>query len=142
MEEIMIDGVLCYKILFREMNEIIDNIYLIQKGVRSTYMTSITAPKERTVLNNSSILSLSDKLDKIEEYVKKEGLYLYAYSLSRDEYDLDEEESACIWIYKYSHQGEIIRSLTGSHSFVEEWITGKLLGYSDEAMENFLADHK
>lgn len=139
MKKEVIEGIEVSKIMFPEMEQIMDNCYLIKKGVRSAYLCTITAPIDAIEFDDMSIANLQTRLKEIEEYAKEEGLFFYAYSLPRsEEFELDDEESACVWIYKYPHQGQILRSLKGDHSFLEEWIVGKLLGYSDESMEAFL----
>ena len=121
------------------LREIDDHIYLLKKGVRGAYMTTITAPRDPIEFAEERVDSLSEILSELEEYVVEEGLYFHSYLLDHNEkFDLDDEDTAVVWIYRFPHQGEIIRSLKGDHSYVEEWIVGKLLGYDDYAMEEFL----
>lgn len=121
------------------LREIEDNMYLIKKGVRGAYTTSITAPREPIEFAEDRVDSLTEILSELEGIVKEEGLHLYSYLLPHnDMYDLDDEDTAVVWIYRFPHQGEILRSLKGDHSYLEEWIIGKLLGYDDYAMEEFL----
>ena len=102
-------------------------------------MTTITAPRDPIEFAEERVDSLSEILSELEEYVVEEGLYFHSYLLDHNEkFDLDDEDTAVVWIYRFPHQGEIIRSLKGDHSYVEEWIVGKLLGYDDYAMEEFL----
>lgn len=129
---------------FSEMKEVLDNVYLIKKGVRSCYMEIISGPEqnyESGIYDNPTIiLSVFKKLKAIEKYVKEEGLYFYSYKLKDFEEDIElGNKSYCFWIYKYPHQGILLEHIPREHGFVEEWIIGKLLGYSDESMEKFLS---
>lgn len=122
----------------KDFEELADNIYLIKKGVRSCFMESITGAKEDIVNQERKELSVFHQLQKIKVYIEENGLCFYAYQLAKDKDDADDRLSFIYWAYKYPHQGVILRSLQGKHSYIEEWIIGKLLGYSDEAMEEFL----
>ena len=122
-----------------KLHEIKENLYLLKKGVRGAYMTSIIAPREPIEFAEDRVDSLTEILSELEGIVKEDGLYLYSYLRPHnDMYNLDDEDTAVVWIYKFPHQGEILRSLKGDHSYLEEWIIGKLLGYDDYAMEEFL----
>lgn len=132
------------EVYFDKLEEVMDNCYLINKGVRSCYMTTVTGPDEDyesgVYENPYIVISVSKKVKAIEDYAKKEGLYFYSYKLKDLEEDIAlDQYTYCCWIYKYPHQGIILKSLPGEHGFIEEWIVGKLLGYSDAAMEEFLS---
>ena len=130
-----------------KIDNIMDNIYLIQKGVRSCYTETISGPDEMVIrqwvkqnreTQKEIVYGVYDQVNSIESIVKKEGLYFYAYTLTAQEEDPDSDwKTVAIWIYKYPHQGRVIKMLNNEHTFLEEWIIGKLLGYSDQAMEEF-----
>lgn len=127
---------------FSEIEEIMDNVYLIERGVRSCYTSSISGPiDDYEYADGKVVLSVYNKLKQIEEYIKSHNLYFYSYKYKKEDDDFGDHESFCIWVYKYPHQGKILKMLPGQHGYLEEWITGKLLNYSDECMEEFLSDH-
>ena len=130
------------EIYFEQLKEISDNCYLITKGVRSCYLGSVSGPTEHYVYGQSDdihiVYSLDEKLAEIEKMAKSYDLYFVAYKKKLENFD-DDHEHAEIWIYKYPHQLHIIRMFTEKESYyLREWAIGKLLGYSDEAMEEFL----
>lgn len=125
-----------------KLHEIEENIYLMKKGVRGAYMMTLTGYNVRYTFGcggpEDLLETLEDQLKEVKEIVREHGLFFHSHLLAHDEYDLDDEDTAVVWIYRFPHQGRIIRSLKGDHSYTEEWIIGKLLGYDDYAMEEFL----
>ena len=130
-----------------QIDTILDNIYLIKKGVRSCYTTTISGYNEqifRTIVDKGGTSieiyhSVHDKLKSLERLTIREGLLFHSYRItSSEENPNGMYQTYAIWICKYKHQIEIIGMLEGNKSFIEEWIVGKLLGYSDEAMEEHL----
>lgn len=72
-----------------------------------------------------------DHVQKIESLVESHGLNLYCESLS--------EGWVTLWIYKYPHILEVIKSLRRSpQSTFDHWVQGKLFGYDEAAIAEFL----
>ena len=131
------------EIYFDLLKEVSDNCYLITRGVRSCcYFRDIVGPIETYIASYKDgkilqIYSLDEKLKAIENTVKPYGLHFVAYKEKVK--DKDHPRSADVWIYRYAHQGELIKMFANEESYyLKEWVIGKLLGYSDEAMEEFL----
>lgn len=129
------------EVYFDQLKEISDNCYLIEKGVRSCYLGVVTGPSESYDYGTSDdkhyVYSLDEKLKEIEKMVKSYDLHFAYYKKKTEEWE--DHERADIWIYKYPHQGHIIKMIANDESYYsKEWIVGKLLGYGDEAMEEFL----
>ena len=74
-------------------------------------------------------------------YEKEAIKYVKSYDLKA----LSEELSkgwVMIWIYKYPHILEVIKSLPPSEpkTIYEEWILSKLFGYDEESIKRFLTE--
>lgn len=130
-------------IYFEKLNIVSDNCYLITKGVRSAYTDTITGPLEDYEIgtddNRKMVYSCNSKLREIKKLVESYNLYFYAYKPEIN--PIEDVEGVVIWIYKYKHQLNIIKNIIGldDDSWLKAWIIGKLLGYSDESMEDFLS---
>ena len=102
--------------------------YLIDKGVRSCALTTVSGYYQKE----------TDVLTKLEEIVMNHKLHYYIYKKKFPDNDLG---VYVFWIYKYHHQLALIKyieSKKGDKDIITEWITGKLLGYSDESIEDYL----
>lgn len=117
-----------------EMRQLADNWYLISRGLRSAYLGHIEGSIEPIFDDD---ISLSDKLKMLEEEAASWGLNFYAYEKIADNL-LPGEKLYIFWVYKFKHQEILIKMLPHDGSILEEYIIGKLLGYSDESMEEFL----
>jgi len=74
-------------------------------------------------------------LKEATELVDTYGLNSYAEDSSENWYEL--------WVYKYPHTLEIIKSLQQvSSDILKHWILGKLFGYSEEAIREFLTSER
>jgi len=64
------------------------------------------------------------------------------FEFPRDEDDAPDAHYFDFWIYSYHHQLPVINALKSApKSFFSEWAMGKLLGYSDASMEEYLSHH-
>ena len=112
--------------------------YLISKGVRSCMQMTVVGLKEA----NDDCPGVADMLFDLEQV----GLHYNLRSLwfkYKDQSDVqDGFEAYSFWVYRYSHQLPIIKAVeeadSKGKSILLEWIIGKLLGYSDDAMEQYL----
>jgi hypothetical protein len=79
-----------------------------------------------------SLMPLQSRyIDKVEEYVKKQGLNIYSEDLS--------EGWKTIYIFKHEFILEIIKNLPEHpQTPFEHWIVGKACGYSDNAIMEFI----
>lgn len=69
----------------------------------------------------------------VEEIIKREGLYLYTQSLS--------DEWVAVYIYKYPHILNVIQgSPDAPISSYDHWVLGKLFGYDEQSIHEFLED--
>ena len=71
-------------------------------------------------------------IDEIKSFVKNNyGLNVYCEKLS--------EGWVTLWIYKYRHILDVIKSLKRSpQSAFDHWVQGKLFGYEEAAIAEFL----
>lgn len=68
---------------------------------------------------------------KVEEIIKKEGLCLYTQSLT--------DEWVAVYIYKHPHILNVIQgSPDAPNSIYDHWILGKLFGYDEQSIHEFL----
>lgn len=112
----------------KKISEVENECYLIDKGVRSCALVSVSGFYQNEM----------DILSKLEEVVLVHKLHSYTIKQKFLDCDL---EVYTFWIYKYHHQLALIKyveSKSDNKDILSEWITGKLLGYSDESMENYL----
>ena len=113
------------------IRELSTEFYLIQKGVRSCALLVFPHyDREEDIVN---------------EYLKCDMDVSVKWEFS--EFETEEGGNFCeLFLYKYSHQLDmkhaidIIKSCADNpkHEYIAEWMLGKLLGYSDENMEEFL----
>lgn len=100
--------------MFPQESEIRTYCYLVERGKP----TALVTIQDRFI---NSALSV----------VEKENLYAYIEYLS--------EGWSTFWIYKYEYMFEVIKSLPEEPKTVyEHWILGKVFGYSDEAIREFV----
>lgn len=116
----------------KAMNE----CYLISKGVRSCMQMDVIGIKDV----NENCPCITDILLSLEQV----GLHYDLNSVwfkYKDQSDVKEGfESYSFWVYRYPHQLPIIRAVeeVDERNLLVDWITGKLLGYSDASMEEYL----
>lgn len=127
----------------RIRDQIVNECYLIKKGVRSCFLEVVSGPKETIEYEDEIVeLSIAEKLFKLEQVVVNEGLMCRWYKREKDQYDDPDEEYYSFWICRYTHQLAVINAVEASRpwNFLTQWIVGKLLGYSDQSMEEFLVE--
>lgn len=114
--------------LNNKISEVENECYLIDKGVRSCALLSVSGYYQNDL----------DIISKMEEIVLNHKLHSYKFKQKFLDCDL---EVYTFWIYKYHHQLALIKYLSKieGRDFLSEWIIGKLLGYSDESIEDYLA---
>ena len=111
-----------------KISEVENECYLIDKGVRSCALVPVSGFYQNEM----------DILSKLEEVVLNHKLHSYTIKQKFLDCDL---EVYIFWIYKYHHQLALIKyveSKSDNKDILSEWIIGKLLGYSDESMEDYL----
>ena len=114
-----------------------NDIYLIQKGVRSCCYHVFS-------YNEYDPITANMQLKDFQRIIKEASLYFFIkFDGKIQEREMIEEEYYKIYIYKYSHQYNIIQNIeNGKYDFyTREYIIGKLLGYDDQSMEDFLKIH-
>ena len=83
-------------------------------------------------------------MNELETIAINHKLHIYFYQrevLNKNKYG-SEVEHYDVWIYKFHHQLAIIKyieSKQGLNDYLVEWIKGKLLGYSDKSIEDYLS---
>lgn len=117
----------------RLMNE----CYLIEKGVRSAY-TEVLTMVER---DESDKEYNSKYLDEIKDVVNRNGLLYLIEEWERDPNDYYKDRKYYnMWVVKYPHQLVLVKKLPYIKSrYLREYLKGKILGYSDESMEEYLS---
>ena len=116
--------------------EFMDNLYLISKGIRSCYFGAMfLKPNEKYKYYDIAVFdSFSDIIKIFEDTTKEFDLYLYVKYIEKNE-----DKFCDYWIYKYKHQKNILDMIyKEKNNYLKQWMMGKLLGYSDESMEEFL----
>ncbi len=119
--------------------KLFNECYLISKGVRSCTQMTVVGLKEA----NDDCPGIADMLFDLEQV----GLQYKLHSIwfkYKDQSDVkDGFEAYSFWVYSYPHQLPIIKAVeeTDSTGILVDWITGKLLGYSDAAMEEYLVSN-
>lgn len=89
----------------------------IQKGTKPVAMLSIQ----------------SSYVDKAKEYIESEGMKIYIKDVVGD------GNWKVIFIYKYEYLLDVIKATPEyPNSIFEHWVLGKLFGYSDGAIKDFL----
>lgn len=111
----------------KKISEVENECYLIDKGIRSCALLTVSEYYQNEM----------DIISKLEDIVFNHKLHSCLYKQKFEDCDL---EVYTFWIYKYHHQLALIRYVSEieEKTILSEWITGKLLGYSDESMESFL----
>lgn len=89
-----------------------------------------------------SNMTIYQKLEMLEEYIRKNKLYFYKTEfIDLTSNSLIKEKSYICWIYKYPHQGRIIEKLDHiQDDELELWIIEKLIGVSDKNIENYFEE--
>lgn len=115
--------------------ELMDNVYLISKGVRTVYYGAIHLKKEELYeYMDYKTYNFLDVLELFKEYIEEFNLFMYVQEIE----DMG-ENFIDYWVYKYKHQKNILDLIyQEQNNYLKQWMMGKLLGYSDEAMEEFL----
>lgn len=124
-----------FQISERNFSELSINIYLLQKGVRDCALIPINlfGNKEKKL----------DELFEIEQYIISSNLYYHIIKYNNEDEDSFSEDLS-IYVFKYSHQKMVIETLENDKrftkgSFMHQYLTGTLLGYSGEEMEKYLS---
>ena len=128
---------------FNRMNSIIsDNAYMIHKGVRSCALIEDVVGYEDKSLGNE--IDILETLLEFEQTVLRYKLKCVWFKYPDSACENDGLQHYSFWIYKYPHQLPLIKIVEEklpNDDFICNWIIGKLLGYHDSEMENFLANH-
>ena len=116
----------------RKYNSWLNEIYLINKGVRSCASDTV-----RICEDDSS----EEVLNNLEQMTIRDNLHFIAFKMKPCSDDPPEVEYWMIYACKYAHQIPIIKFLEAYQGpkYIYDYIMGKLLGYSDAAMEEFLS---
>ena len=104
-----------------DFNYITNEFYLMDKGVRNACLITFHNRQEANLIK-----------DLCNEYRYHPLLW-------------DEYKSGSILVCKYIYQIELAKEISlklEKHSFLYEYILGKLLGYTDDAMEQHLTQHE
>lgn len=111
----------------KKILEVENECYLINKGVRSCALLSVSGFYQNE----------EDIIVKLEDLILNHNLQSFVYKQKFNDCNL---EVYSFWIYKYHHQLALIKYISKlkERDFLSDWIIGKLLGYSDESMESFL----
>lgn len=82
-----------------------------------------------------AMLSIQSRyVEEVKLYIEYEGLKIHIRSSEGD------ENWKVVFIYKYDYLLDVIKSAPEyPNSIFEHWMLGKLFGYSDEAIKDFLA---
>ena len=114
-----------------KINNVLNEIYLIEKGVRDCALVELGTPE---------IGEYHELLYKVEQVVIQNDLNVKFKEFKTDEPCDADKTYVEAYIYKYNHQRIIIDLLDTlpTHEFLYEYILGNLLGYSGEAMEKYI----
>lgn len=118
--------------------ELMDNIYLINKGIRTCYFGALhTTEGEYFYLYDFGTFMFEDILEIFKEEVTEFDLYMFTNKSIENE-----DIFYHYWIYKYPHQKIILEKIYNEEgdNYLRQWMIGKLLGYSDQSMEDFLSN--
>lgn len=109
--------------------------YLIKKGVRSCALVTITFDI------NDNPDDIDEALYRLDQDALQFDCRTYWKKMELDEEYGDDRPSYSFWIYRYDHQLPLIKVILNSpaKTYITEWMTGKLLGYSDADMEEYLS---
>ena len=114
------------------LDKFVDDMYLISRGVRSVCMHTIEYYSEDEYKTKDKIKPL---MRQIRKHAKHWKLYVYPSHTHNSE-----GYFTTIFVYKYPHQKQIIKFAEDTFIIqeIKEWMIGKLLGYSDESIEEFI----
>ena len=116
-----------------------ENCYLISRGVRSCYTEIVIGPEDS---ENAFGFTIADLIGDLEQIALHYDLHMVWFRFKDESQLLDGMNGYDVWVYRYHHQRPVIEALTNApKSYLTEWVMGKLLGYSDESMEEFLTQH-
>ena len=119
--------------LDRYLDKANNESYLINKGVRTCALLTVVSHKDDG-------MDVQELLYKLEQLILHHGLNSIPLELQRDEDDDPNARFFEFWIYSYPHQLAVIKAIHDTpRSFLREWVVGKLLGYSDMSMEEYLS---
>lgn len=105
-----------------------NDLYLLDRGVRSVCKEFLRYEK-----NNENTISL---IHELQQMTITRNLYFKTFDTVSKE---DGKINLAIYAYKYIHQLPLIKYVeSGEKGMIREWILGKLLGYSDESMDEYL----
>ena len=117
------------------ISEMMNECYLISKGVRSAYMTSLTL----TEYNEADIEVNEQIIQELTDAANSNGLIFSIAEYPREKDDMPDRRYYNIWVLKYPHQLKIVDNLYKLDKYMREYVIGKLLGYSDASMEEFMS---
>lgn len=82
-----------------------------------------------------AMLSIQSRyVEEVKGYIEREGMKNHIRS------SVGDENWKVVFIYKYDYLLDVIKAAPEYPSSIfEHWLLGKLFGYSDEAIKNFLA---
>lgn len=105
-----------------------NELYLIDRGVRSVCTDFLHYDK-----NDRDAVEL---IYELEQMTVRRNLYFATFDAVDKE---DGKTNLVVYAYKYMHQLPLIKYVeNGEKGYIREWILGKLLGYSDESMDEYL----
>ena len=117
------------------LGRIMNECYLINKGVRSAFTDCLIL----TEFDEEDKESNKQFIKDLATNVNLEDLIFYINEYPRREDDIPEYRYYDLWIFKYPHQLKIRDNLYKLDEYMREYVIGKLLGYSDQSMEEFLS---
>lgn len=114
-----------YKSLIRTWE---NDLYLIDRGVRSVCTEFLHYDKDDE--------AAAELVYELEQMAVRRNLYFAMFDAIDKE---DGKIDLTVYAYKYMHQLPLIKYVeNGEKGYIREWILGKLLGYSDESMDEYL----
>ena len=117
------------------ISEMMNECYLISKGVRSAYMTSLVL----TEYDEADIEANEQFIQELKDTANSNGLIFSIAEYPREKDDMPDRRYYRIWVLKYPHQLKIVDNLYKLDRCMRKYVMGKLLGYSDESMEEFMS---
>lgn len=118
------------------IDRIMNECYLIDKGVRSAYTECIVLIER----NESDKEDNANYLKEVVDTVKRNNLICYLTEYERDPDDYPDKRYFNLWVVKYPHQLKLVKKLPYiKNDYIREYLKGKILGYSDSSMEEFLS---
>lgn len=88
----------------------------------------------RTGIKPVAMMSIQSRYEKeIKKIVKQEGIKIHLEDVNSD------DGWKVAWIYKHDYLVDVIKAAPEHpNSTFEHWVLGKLFGYSDEAIRDFV----